>query len=65
VSPAVAVRMGKLFGDDAGVWVRMQAAYDTWNADDKRTATFKLEAHRQSLLPHARRDQDFIDLIHS
>jgi addiction module HigA family antidote len=33
VSPAVAVRFGKLFGDGAGVWVRMQAAYDTWNAE--------------------------------
>lgn len=26
VSPAVAVRLGKLFGDGAAVWVRMQAA---------------------------------------
>jgi antitoxin HigA-1 len=33
VSPAMAVRLGKLFGDGAGVWVRMQAAYDTWNAE--------------------------------
>ena len=33
VSPAVAVRLGKLFGDGAGVWVRMQAAYDTWHAE--------------------------------
>ena len=33
VSPAVAVRLGKLFGEGAGVWVRMQAAYDTWNAE--------------------------------
>jgi antitoxin HigA-1 len=33
VSPTVAVRLGKLFGDGAGVWVRMQAAYDTWNAE--------------------------------
>jgi antitoxin HigA-1 len=33
VSPAVVVRLGKLFGDGAGVWVRMQAAYDTWNAE--------------------------------
>jgi len=33
VSPAVAVRLGKLFGDGAGVWTRMQAAYDTWNAE--------------------------------
>jgi addiction module HigA family antidote len=33
VSPGVAVRFGKLFGDGAGVWVRMQAAYDTWHAE--------------------------------
>jgi addiction module HigA family antidote len=33
VSPAVAVRLGKLFGDGAGVWTRMQAAYDTWQAE--------------------------------
>jgi addiction module HigA family antidote len=32
VSPAVAVRLGKLFGDGAGVWVRMQAAHDAWQA---------------------------------
>ena len=35
VSPAVAVRLGKLFGDGAGIWVRMQAAYDTWAAERK------------------------------
>jgi antitoxin HigA-1 len=35
VSPTVAVRLGKLFGDGAGVWVRMQAAYDTWRAEQK------------------------------
>jgi len=33
VSPAIAVRLGKLFGDGAGVWGRMQAAHDTWNAE--------------------------------
>lgn len=33
VSPAVAVRLGKLFGDGGGVWVRMQGAYDTWHAE--------------------------------
>jgi addiction module HigA family antidote len=26
VSPAVAVRLGKLFGDGAGVWIRMPSA---------------------------------------
>jgi plasmid maintenance system antidote protein VapI len=34
-SPAVAVRLGKLFGDGAGIWLRMQAAYDTRNAERK------------------------------
>ncbi len=33
VSAAVAVRLGKLFGDGAGVWVRMQGAYDVWHAE--------------------------------
>ena len=33
VSPAVAVRLGKLFGDGAAIWVRMQSAYDTWQAE--------------------------------
>jgi len=33
VSPGVAVRLGKLFGDGADVWVRMQGAYDTWRAE--------------------------------
>ena len=33
VSPTVAVRLGKLFGDGAGSWIRMQAAYDTWQAE--------------------------------
>jgi antitoxin HigA-1 len=32
VSPVVAVRLGKLFGDGAAVWIRMQAAYDAWHA---------------------------------
>jgi hypothetical protein len=34
---------------------------------DTRTAAFTVEAHRQSLVvaqsPHARQDQDFIDMI--
>jgi addiction module HigA family antidote len=33
VSPAVAVRLGKLFGDGPGVWVRMQGAFDAWHAE--------------------------------
>jgi addiction module HigA family antidote len=33
VTPQVAVRLGKLFGDGAGIWVRMQGAHDTWHAE--------------------------------
>src|SRR6476646_9103161 len=33
VSPEVAVRLGKALGDGAGVWLRMQAAYDAWQAE--------------------------------
>jgi addiction module HigA family antidote len=39
VSPAVAVRLGKLFGDGAGIWTRMQAAYDTWHAEREVNVT--------------------------
>lgn len=30
---AVAVRLGRLFGNGAALWVRMQGAYDTWHAE--------------------------------
>jgi len=33
VSPAVAARLGKMFGDGAAVWLRMQAAHDAWHAE--------------------------------
>jgi addiction module HigA family antidote len=33
VTPAVAVRLGKLFGDGTAIWLRMQAAYDAWHAE--------------------------------
>ena len=41
VSPAVAARLGKLFGDGAGVWVRMQGAHDTWHAERDLAAEIK------------------------
>lgn len=41
VSPAVAVRLGKLFGDGAAIWVRMQGAYDTWHAERDLAAEIK------------------------
>jgi addiction module HigA family antidote len=33
VTPAIAVRLGKLFGDGPGIWIRMQSAHDTWHAE--------------------------------
>lgn len=33
VSPETAVRLGKLFGNGAGLWLRMQAAVDQWKAE--------------------------------
>ena len=38
ISPSVAVRLGKLFGDGADVWAHMQAAYDTWHAEQAKAA---------------------------
>ncbi|WP_158744534.1 HigA family addiction module antitoxin [Acidisphaera sp. L21] len=33
VTPTVAAKLGKLFGNGAGFWIRMQATYDTWHAE--------------------------------
>lgn len=33
VSPEVAVRLAKMFGGGSLVWVRMQGAYDAWQAE--------------------------------
>ena len=32
VTPEMAVRLGKLFGNGPGIWMRMQGAYDLWHA---------------------------------
>jgi addiction module HigA family antidote len=33
VSPETVARLYKAFGDGAGVWLRVQAAYDAWRAE--------------------------------
>ncbi|WP_420963947.1 HigA family addiction module antitoxin [Brucella sp. IR073] len=33
LTPAMAVRISKMFGGSAESWVRMQAAHDTWHAE--------------------------------
>lgn len=32
VTPALAARLGKLFGNGPGLWLRMQAEHDAWRA---------------------------------
>lgn len=33
ISAEVAVRLGKAFGNGSGIWIRLQATYDGWNAE--------------------------------
>ncbi len=33
VTPALAVRLGKLFGNGPALWLSMQADYDLWHAE--------------------------------
>jgi addiction module HigA family antidote len=42
VSPAMAVRLGKVFDTSAASWLRMQTAYDLWHAE-REVDTSKLQ----------------------
>ncbi|VEJ44911.1 HigA family addiction module antitoxin [Bartonella vinsonii] len=33
VSPAISACLGKMFGDGAAIWLRMQANYDAWHVE--------------------------------
>jgi len=33
VSPEMAARLGKLFGNGPALWLRLQAGYDAWHAE--------------------------------
>ena len=41
VTPEMAVRLGKLCGDGAGIWLRMQQAHDLWQAERDLAETIK------------------------
>jgi addiction module HigA family antidote len=41
ISPDIGVRMGKLVGNGAGLWLRMQAAYDEWEATRRLAGELK------------------------
>ncbi len=42
VTPAMAVRLGKVFETSAASWLTMQAAYDLWHAE-REVDTSKLQ----------------------
>jgi addiction module HigA family antidote len=43
VSATVAARLGRFFGNGGGIWLRMQAAHDLWDAEqDKDVRKVKL-----------------------
>ena len=35
VTPNIALRLGKFIGNGAGIWLRMQDAYDLWETEQK------------------------------
>jgi|SRR6516225_7089628 addiction module HigA family antidote len=35
ITPDMAARIGKLVGNGAGIWLRLQARYDTWEAEHR------------------------------
>ncbi|MHA1553106.1 MAG: HigA family addiction module antitoxin, partial [Alphaproteobacteria bacterium] len=35
VSPEMALRLGKFFGDGPRIWLRLQEAVDLWDAEQK------------------------------
>ena len=41
MSPDMAVRIGKLVGNGAGLWLRMQASYDEWEASRRLARQLK------------------------
>ena len=51
VSPEVAAKLGKAFGDGPGIWLRMQAAFDAWHAE-RQVDTSDVEV--LSVMAHAR-----------
>jgi len=47
ITPDMAVRLGKLCGNGPGLWLRMQASYDAWEASRRlRKAVAKIPVLR-------------------
>ena len=49
VTPEMAVRLGKFCSNGPGLWLRMQEAFDLWNAEKRLAKEIeKIPAHRAS-----------------
>lgn len=42
VTPTVALRLGKLFGNGPGLWLRMQQAHDLWRLEREMAEELKM-----------------------
>lgn len=38
ITPDLAIRLAQAYGATAGIWIRMQASYDAWQADHTETS---------------------------
>jgi addiction module HigA family antidote len=45
ISPTIAVKLGKLFGNGPELWIQMQAAYDTWQAVHRVNTDSRSSSH--------------------
>lgn len=46
VTPEMAIRLGKFCGNEAGLWLRMQEAFDLWHAERRLAEELeKIPAH--------------------
>lgn len=49
ITPAMAARLGRFCGNGAGLWLRMQQAYDLWRAErELRSELEQIPVHRMS-----------------
>jgi antitoxin HigA-1 len=56
ITPAMAARLGRFCGNGAGLWLRMQQAYDLWRAErELRSELEQIPVHRMSSAARARR----------
>ncbi|GAA5102176.1 hypothetical protein GCM10023260_13910 [Bartonella acomydis] len=45
ISPSLSACLGKMFGDGAAIWLRMQANYDAWHTKHETDVSKVLTLH--------------------